>query len=66
MIGIEWTDLGVALGLVLAIEGAAYALVPDLVRRMYATLLMEPVPRLRIMGAVALALGVLIVWAIRG
>jgi uncharacterized protein YjeT (DUF2065 family) len=66
MIGLEWADLGVALGLALAIEGAAYALAPDLIRRLYATLLMEPVPRLRIMGAIALALGVLIVWVIRG
>lgn len=66
MIGLQWTDLGVALGLALALEGAAYALAPDLIRRIYATLLTEPVSRLRTMGAVALALGVLIVWTIRG
>lgn len=66
MIGLEWADLGVALGLALAIEGAAYALAPDMIRRLYAILLMEPVPRLRVMGVAALAIGVLIVWIVRG
>lgn len=63
---IDWSDLGVALGLALALEGAAYALAPDLMRRLSAMMLSEPVPRVRIAGVVALLLGFLIVWFIRG
>jgi len=63
---VAWSDLGVAVGLAFALEGAGYALAPDLMRRLYAIMLTEPVPRLRLMGLAAVALGVLIVWVIRG
>lgn len=63
---IEWSDLGVAFGLVLMIEGAAWALAPDLVRRLFATLLTEPVSRLRLFGAGLLVAGLILVWSIRG
>jgi len=63
---LAWSDLGVALGLALALEGAAYALAPDMMRRLYAIMLTEPVPRLRLLGIAAMAVGVLVVWLIRG
>jgi uncharacterized protein len=60
------TDLLTALGLVLVIEGAIWALFPHLILRAA-----EAVKRLapttaRIGGAVAAALGLVIVWALRG
>lgn len=64
--GIEWGDLAVAFGLALALEGAVYALAPDTMRRLYAMMLTEPVPRLRLYGAAAVLVGLLIVWFIRG
>ncbi len=62
---VDWSDLGVAFGLLLAIEGAAYALAPDAMRRLLAILLSEPVSRLRLLGAVTALTGLLIVWLIR-
>lgn len=41
-----------ALSLILVIEGLLYALFPDFMRRIMATALMLPVPRLRLFGAV--------------
>lgn len=66
MEAIQWSDLGVAIGLVFVIEGAAWALAPDLVRRLFATLLTEPVGRLRLLGGGLLVFGLLLVWSIRG
>jgi len=63
---VAWSDLGVALALALALEGAGYALAPDWMRRLYAIMLTQPVPRLRWMGLGAVVVGVLLVWAIRG
>jgi uncharacterized protein len=58
-------DLGVALGLVLVIEGALYALFPqhmiDMMRRLPAV----PPAVLRLMGLTAVGLGWLIVWWLR-
>jgi len=51
-----------ALGLVLIVEGLAYALAPSLVERLLATLKTLPEDMLRRMGLAALALGVLLVW----
>ncbi len=62
---VDWSDLGVAFGLLLAIEGAAYALAPDLMRRLLAILLGEPVPRLRLIGTLTALAGLLVVWLIR-
>jgi len=56
----------VALGIVLVIEGALYALFPDLMKRVAAVALETPADRLRTMGAVSAALGVLVVWFVRG
>ena len=55
-----------ALGLVLVIEGLLYALVPGQLRRMADLLRQVTDDQLRIGGASAIALGVLIVWITRG
>jgi hypothetical protein len=54
-----------ALGLVLVIEGLLYALVPGQLRRMADLLRQVTDDQLRIGGASAIALGVLIVWITR-
>ena len=58
-------DLLTALGLVLVIEGLLYALVPGQLRRMAELLRQVTDDQLRIGGASAIALGVLIVWITR-
>ena len=58
-------DLLVALGLVFVIEGLLYALVPGQLRRMAELLRQVTDDQLRIGGASAIALGVLIVWITR-
>lgn len=60
------TDLGVALGLVLVIEGLLWALSPDLGRFLLATAAATPEDQLRKAGWVAVACGALIVWVFRG
>ncbi len=59
------TDFLTALGLVLVIEGAIYALFPDGMKRMMAVALALPAARLRAMGLAAAAIGILIVWLVR-
>ncbi|HML42525.1 MAG: DUF2065 domain-containing protein [Hyphomicrobium zavarzinii] len=60
------SDLVVALGLVLVIEGLIWALSPDLGRYLLATAAATPEQSLRRAGWVAVALGALIVWLVRG
>ncbi|MCB2099848.1 MAG: DUF2065 domain-containing protein [Rhodobacterales bacterium] len=60
------TDFLAALGLALAIEGVAYALFPDAMKRMMAQVLSLPSQQLRAAGLVAAALGVVFVWLVRG
>ncbi|WP_037449362.1 DUF2065 domain-containing protein [Skermanella stibiiresistens] len=60
------TELLTALALVLVLEGVAYALFPDLMRRMLAVALMTPVGQLRIAGLIAATCGVGLVWLMRG
>jgi uncharacterized protein len=55
-------DLAVAFGLLLAIEGIAYALFPNTMRRMIARVLAEPSDRVRQFGLVSAVIGVGIVW----
>jgi uncharacterized protein YjeT (DUF2065 family) len=59
------SDLLVAIGLVLAIEGTLYALAPQSLKAMMRTVLDLPDAQLRVGGVVALAVGVLIVWFVR-
>jgi uncharacterized protein len=58
-------DLWVALGLVLVIEGALYALFPDGMKRMLETLREMPASTLRWSGLASAIIGFGIVWAIR-
>ncbi len=59
-------DLWAALGLVLVIEGALYALFPEKMLRALEQLRSVPPAALRATGIVAVALGWLIVWFVRG
>lgn len=60
------TDLLTALALVLVIEGALYALFPGRMRDMVVMMLELPDAMLRRSGLIAVTLGVLAVWLIRG
>jgi hypothetical protein len=59
-------DLMTALGLALAIEGMAYALFPDGMRKMIAQVMEQPNSVIRSAGVVAAVAGVVIVWLVRG
>jgi uncharacterized protein YjeT (DUF2065 family) len=58
-------DLFVALGLVLVIEGAVWALAPRLGRRLLEATADVPEQTLRLAGLAAVTGGVLIVWLVR-
>ena len=60
------TDFLTAIGLVLVIEGACYALFPGPMRRMMALVITMPQATLRAAGLAGAALGVVIVWLVRG
>ena len=60
------TDLGVALGLVLAIEGLLFASFPAGARRAGENLASTPETTLRLVGVLSAAVGVFIVWLLRG
>jgi uncharacterized protein len=59
------TDLWTALGLVLVIEGALYALFPEGMKRAAAHALMVPPQALRLAGLAVACMGVLVVWLVR-
>ena len=59
-------DLITALGLALAIEGVLYALFPDAMKRMMAYVLDQAPGQMRLAGLAAAAVGVGIVWLVRG
>jgi hypothetical protein len=59
-------DFLTALALAVAIEGTLYALFPEGMKRMMAQLLDQPTQNLRIAGVVAAAIGVGVVWLVRG
>ena len=59
-------DLVAALGLAIALEGAAYALFPGAMKKMMLIVLAEPPNHLRTAGVAAAAAGVCIVWLARG
>jgi uncharacterized protein len=60
------TDLAVAFGLVLVLEGLLWALAPDQAKRMLEIAAAMPDRNLRRLGAASVAAGALIVWLIRG
>jgi uncharacterized protein YjeT (DUF2065 family) len=59
------TDLIAALGLALAVEGLLFAAFPDAVRRAMTEAAQTPSDRMRLVGILSAALGVVIVWAAR-
>jgi uncharacterized protein YjeT (DUF2065 family) len=60
------TDILAALGLVLVLEGALYALFPEFMKQMAAQAQAIPGDTLRTVGVVAAGLGVALVWMARG
>ncbi len=58
-------DFLVAIGLVLVIEGALYALFPDAMKKMAETVVGLPAPLLRKTGLVAAFIGFVIVWILK-
>ncbi len=63
---IAWSDLGVALGLVLAIEGAALALFAGRMKTMMRMFLEVEDRHIRAIALLSLLTGLIIVWIIRG
>jgi uncharacterized protein YjeT (DUF2065 family) len=55
-----------AIGLLLVLEGALYALFPDAMKRTAAQVLNTPADLLRTLGVVCAATGVALVWLVRG
>jgi uncharacterized protein YjeT (DUF2065 family) len=60
------SDLIVAIGLVFVIEGLLYAAFPHAMRKMVQDITKLPDTNIRTIGLFALAIGVVIVWAVRG
>lgn len=60
------TELFVALGLILALEGIVLAGWPQIARRVAQEIIETPVERLRIAGVVSGVAGVAIIWLFRG
>lgn len=59
------SDLFTALGLAVMIEGIAYALFPDSMRRVMARAALMPSGFLRVAGLIAAMAGVAVVWLVR-
>lgn len=62
----DMSDLVVALGLVLAIEGLIFAAFPGAAKHLAANALATPEGALRVAGVVSAIIGVFIVWLVRG
>ena len=60
------SDILVAVGLVLVLEGMLWATAPHLAIRLLAAAAQTPERTLRVAGAGAVAAGVLVVWLLRG
>lgn len=60
------SDFLAALGLVLVLEGLLYGGLPGLVKRMAADIIHIPESVMRVVGLTVMALGVFIVWLVRG
>lgn len=59
-------DFLTALSLILVIEGVACAVIPEVMKRMVGHVLAIPSDRLRVGGVILVAVGVMLVWVIRG
>lgn len=60
------TDFLDALGLVLVLEGVLYGLLPNLAKKLAGQVVSLPEPTLRMAGLASVAVGVGIVWLVRG
>ena len=60
------SDFLIALGLVFAIEGLAFAAFPAAVKRAMTHVLETPEAMLRIVGIFSAVLGVMLIWLVRG
>ena len=60
------SNLAVAVGLVLVIEGSLCALAPGLGRKFLEVAAETPESTLRMVGALAAAAGVLVIWIVQG
>lgn len=60
------SEIAAAVGLILVLEGVLYALFPELMKRLAARLIETPGDTLRVAGVVSAALGVGVVWLVRG
>jgi len=60
------SDLLAALGLLFALEGLVLAAFPVATKQAMANLMETPESTLRIVGIVSAALGLLVVWLVRG
>jgi uncharacterized protein YjeT (DUF2065 family) len=60
------SEVVAAIGLVLVLEGVLYALFPDFMKRMAQQAIQTPGDTLRVAGVVSAALGVGLVWLVRG
>jgi len=61
----DFPDLFAALGLALVLEGAAYTLFPDAMRKMMEQILALPVANVRTIGLFTAFTGVALVWLVR-
>jgi uncharacterized protein YjeT (DUF2065 family) len=59
-------DFIAALGLAFFIEGLAFIAFPEASRRMMAQVAQSPSAQLRVAGALAAAVGLALVWSVRG
>jgi uncharacterized protein YjeT (DUF2065 family) len=66
MPGIAWSDMGVALGLVLVIEGAVFMLFAGPMKTMLRVILEVEDRHIRMTALLSLISGLIIVWLIRG
>ena len=58
-------EILLAFGLLLVVEGALYALMPDRMQRFMEMMRAQPADRLRFAGVVAAAVGVAMMWLVR-
>ena len=61
----DFSNLFAALGLALVLEGAAYTLFPDAMRKMMEQILALPVANVRTIGLFTAFTGVFLVWLVR-
>jgi len=60
------TDFLAALGLVFVIEGLAFAAFPDAAKRAVVVMTQTPEQGLRLIGLLSAALGLVMLWVVRG